>query len=96
MTTHGMTGSPEYRTWKCIKNRCHSASGRKLKYYGGRGVSVCDRWRYSFENFLADMGRKPSPAHSIDRVDPNGHYEPGNCRWANPIEQRYSRRDGLE
>jgi hypothetical protein len=66
--------------------RCTNAKEAKWKRYGGRGISICDRWRYSFENFLADMGEKP-PGLSIDRINNDGNYEPGNCRWATPKEQ---------
>lgn len=83
----------EYRTWCNIKIRCHNPNAVNWKYYGEMGVKVCERWVNSFENFLADMGRKPTPKHSIDRYpDPSGDYEPNNCRWATSLEQRHNRR----
>lgn len=86
--------TPEYVTWQSMKNRCSNANGKKYKYYGGAGVVVCSRWLESYFNFLADMGRRPSSEYSLDRFpDPNGNYEPGNCRWATILEQRHNRRD---
>jgi hypothetical protein len=82
--THGATGTPEYRTWLGIRARCSDASNHN---YGGRGIRVCARWQESFEAFLEDMGRRPSDEHSIDRIETNGNYEPGNCRWATAQEQ---------
>jgi hypothetical protein len=68
-------------------NRCHNPNHHAYADYGGRGVFVCDRWRHSYTSFLADMGRRPSPKHSIDRRDTNGNYEPANCRWATAVDQ---------
>lgn len=77
-------------------SRCENERRDDWHLYGGRGVSICERWRLSFPHFIADMGRRPSPRHSIDRVDVNGNYEPANCRWATPKEQRRNQREYLE
>lgn len=72
--------------------RCFNPKATRFENYGGRGIAVCDSWRNSFEAFLADMGRKPSPAFSLDRINNDGNYEPGNCRWATASEQAFNRR----
>ncbi|MFY9952108.1 hypothetical protein [Bradyrhizobium sp.] len=85
----------EWRCWVGIRQRCYDANYRVFKNYGARGIKVCDRWLESYENFLADMGRKPSAAHSIDRIDVNGNYEPANCRWATTSQQNSNQRRSL-
>ena len=83
--------APEYSTWMNMRARCNNPSVDSYGSYGGRGINVCSRWD-SYENFIADMGCKPSPAHSIDRVDNSRGYEPGNCRWATITQQQNNRR----
>lgn len=88
--THGKSNTPEYRTWANMIQRCTNEKSRMYYRYGGRGITVCERWR-KFENFLADMGRKPSPMHTIDRIDSDGDYDPDNCRWLPKAEQSSNR-----
>jgi len=88
---HGRETS-EYGIWHGMLQRCYNPRTSSYKSYGARGIRVCERWRRCFENFLADMGPRPSRLHSIDRLDPNGDYEPGNCRWATWKEQQNHRR----
>lgn len=94
-TTHGHTTdrfhnnqSAEYNTWQLMKHRCCDPKNNRYYRYGARGITVCERWLKSFEAFLSDMGLKPTPQHSIDRINSDGNYEPTNCRWATRSEQR--------
>lgn len=84
---HGVNKSPEHRAWVQMKQRCTNEKKRDFKYYGGRGVKVCDEWLHSFKAFFAHIGLRPSDKHSLDRIDVNGNYEPGNVRWATHQEQ---------
>lgn len=93
---HGETDTPLHVTWQNMKRRCYETSYQGFSNYGGRGISVCEEWRNSYEAFAAyvrsTIGERPSKAHSIDRIDNDGHYEPGNIRWSTRSEQMKNRR----
>lgn len=83
--------TPEYKSYYAMIQRCTNENAKGFENYGGRGIRVCDRWM-DFNVFLKDMGKKPSPEHSIERIEVNGNYEPSNCRWATPVEQSHNTR----
>lgn len=86
--THGLSKTREYAAWCGMRERCYDKDSPQYHRYGGRGIRICDRWLDSFETFYKDMGKRPSPHHSIDRVDNDGDYAPDNCRWATNVEQQ--------
>ncbi len=93
-STHGMSNSHEFAIWSGMIQRCTNPLNKAFKNYGGRGINVCDRWKSSYENFFSDMGRRPGPNYSIERVDNDRGYEPSNCIWATASQQAKNRRNG--
>lgn len=92
---HGLHGTPGYQVWSNMLKRCYDRGHRSWSNYGGRGISVCERWRLSVADFVADMGPRPSPKHTIDRIDNDGNYEPGNCRWSTRSQQSSNTRNTI-
>ena len=98
-TTHGCAGeelkTSEYRIWNHIKERCNNPKDKRYSDWGGRGITICDEWTNSFDTFLFDMGTRPSPKHSIDRIDNNKGYYKENCKWSTKIEQGRNKRNNV-
>ena len=93
--THGLAGTPTYNSWQSMVSRCTRPEDWNWDHYGGRGITVCEHWRNSYEAFLADMGQRPTGL-TLDRENNEGNYEPGNCRWATRQEQTHNRRVPLK
>ena len=89
--THGLSRTPEYQAWQQMKYRCFNPNHKRYSDWGGRGITVCDRW-LNFKNFLADMGSRPTAKHSLDRIDNDGDYSSKNCKWSTKAEQQNNTR----
>jgi len=92
---HGMTGTPEFKSWEGARRRCENPNDKDYPRYGGRGIRFSHSWR-RFEDFYCAMGPRPGPGYSLDRIDTNGNYEPGNCRWATAVQQQNNRRNNVK
>jgi hypothetical protein len=93
-TKHGYVGTLTYKCRQKMKERCFNINDKQYHDYGGRGIVICERWLV-FENFLADMGERPDSSYSLDRINNDGNYEPGNCRWATSKEQQHNKRSNV-
>lgn len=90
-----MCKSPEYRSWSAMYTRCYNPNVKCYKHYGERGITVCNRWKHSFENFYSDIGPRPSLKHSVERINNELGYSPENCKWATHAEQMNNIRDNI-
>lgn len=90
--THHLSRSREYKIWSNMKCRCFNPNTKSYNHYGARGITVCDRWVNSFQNFINDVGFSPTKNHSLDRINNDGNYEPGNCKWSTVSEQKCNTR----
>jgi hypothetical protein len=94
-TKHGMAESVEYSTWEGMKDRCYNKNSQQYRHYGERGITICERWVKDFQNFFYDMGKRPPDCTSIDRIDNEKGYAPGNCRWTDQKTQTRNKRNNI-